>query len=86
VRPLFGFFTVLAVAVIWACGETRRPIGDECLRDDDCLSGTCSARECVPAPSLVTGAGNASAEEEPRIPVADAAPRDASPQDASGGG
>lgn len=82
-----GFFTALAVALALSCGETRRPIGDECLRDEDCLSSTCSARECVPAPALVTGAGNAPEEEEPRIPSGDAAaPRDASSQDASGGG
>jgi hypothetical protein len=79
VRTLFGFFVALAAAAALACGETRRPIGDECLRDEDCLSSTCSARECVAAPALVTGAGNAT-EEEPRIPVADAAPRDASSQ------
>src|SRR5688572_22926750 len=81
------FIVTAATALAFACGETRRPIGDECLRDEDCLSSTCSARLCVPAPALVRGAPNAPAEEEPRIPAADAAPRDASPpQDAAGGG
>jgi len=62
-----------------ACGETRLPIGDECLRDEDCLSGICSARVCVAAPTLVTGAGGTPPDETPRIPTADAATTDAPP-------
>jgi hypothetical protein len=58
-----------------ACGESRRPIGEQCLRDEDCLSNVCAARSCVSAPTLVTGAQPAPAEEEPRIP--DASPGDA---------
>lgn len=42
---------------LMACGETRSPIGDECLRSDDCLSGVCSDRSCVAAPPLVTSNG-----------------------------
>ena len=62
-----------------ACGETRNPIGDECLRGDDCLSGVCSSRTCVAAPGLVTGAGSPPGDEVPRIPVAEggAGPTDA---------
>ncbi len=40
-----------------ACGETRRAVGEECLRNDDCLSGFCSARTCVGAPVVVGGPG-----------------------------
>jgi len=40
------------VALGGACGETRRPLGDECLRDDDCLSSACSGRVCVASPPL----------------------------------
>jgi len=79
-----GGALVSLIALAAACGETRHPIGDECLRDEDCLSSTCSARLCVPAPSLVNGAPNAP-DEEPRIPVSDAAPREAS-SDAPAGG
>lgn len=57
---------VLASAV-YACGEPRRPIGDECLRDEDCLSGVCSARLCVSAPPLKTGATGPTPDEEPDI-------------------
>lgn len=69
----------LGVALGLACGETRRPIGEECLRDDDCLSGACSNRTCVSAPTLVTGAAGSPPDETPRLPAGDAsAPRDAS--------
>jgi hypothetical protein len=68
-----------AVAILVACGETRLPIGDECLKDDDCLSGVCAARVCAAAPSLVAVGGDPIPPEEPRIPdSAPAPPRDAS--------
>jgi hypothetical protein len=63
-----------------ACGETRLPIGDECLRGEDCLSGVCSSRTCVAAPALVTGVGGPPPAETARIPLGDAgadAPADA---------
>lgn len=56
-----------AIVVLAACGETRRPIGDECLRGDDCLSGVCSAGTCVSAPPLKVGANGPAADEEPDI-------------------
>jgi hypothetical protein len=63
----------LAVATsgVAACGETRSPIGDECLRSEDCLSGICSARTCVAAPSLFTGGGPPPPDDIPRIPIVD---------------
>jgi hypothetical protein len=70
----------MGLALLWlaACGETRRPIGEECLRSDDCLSGVCSARTCVAAPGLVIGAGPPPPDETARIPVAEGgAPTDA---------
>ncbi len=60
--------------VLVACGETRRPIGDECLRNDDCLSGVCSSRTCVAAPSLVTGAGPPPPDETARVPIVEGGP------------
>jgi hypothetical protein len=41
-------------AFAFACGETRKGPGEECLRSDDCLSGFCSARTCVAAPPTGT--------------------------------
>jgi hypothetical protein len=63
--------STLALASLVACGETRGPIGDECLRDDDCLSGVCSSRLCVAAPALVSGASAPPPDELPRIPIVD---------------
>ena len=58
-----------SIAVVtMACGETRLPIGDECLRSEDCLSGICSSRTCVAAPTLVSGAESPPPDESPRIP------------------
>jgi hypothetical protein len=71
--------------ILFACGETRRPIGDECLRDEDCLSSVCSARSCVSAPPLKTGATGPTPDEEPDIGAGEggAAPP---PNDAGGEG
>lgn len=71
-RPLFVASTLAAAAaafVVIACGESRRPIGEECLRNEDCLSSFCAARTCVSAPALVTGAIDPPGEEEPLIPT-----------------
>lgn len=78
--PLLLVVLVSTAASLFACGESRRPIGEECLRNEDCLSMVCAARTCVPAPALVTGATDPPEDEEPRIPsdaaaeIADADP------------
>jgi hypothetical protein len=86
VQRLLGF--AIAVTAALACGETRRPIGEECLRNDDCLSSICAARTCVSAPPLVTGATHSPPEEEPRIPdaAATSSSRDAAADAAAEGG
>ena len=68
---------IIFAALIAGCGETRRPIGEECLRSDDCLSGVCSDRTCVAAPTLITGAGPPPNDELPRVPIVDGGPSDA---------
>lgn len=73
-RALFLFACALAAVVVLACGESRRPIGEECLRNEDCLSTFCAARSCVSAPALVTGASEPPDDQEPLIPAGDAAP------------
>ena len=65
-----------ALGSLLACGETRSPIGDECIRGEDCLSGVCSSRTCVAAPPLVNGSGPPP-DETARIPIGDAGPADA---------
>lgn len=69
----FALACALAAALAFACGESRRPIGEECLRNEDCLSSFCAARTCVSAPALVTGASEPPEEQEPLIPVGDSA-------------
>ena len=71
-RALFiaSMLASAACGAIAACGESRRPIGEECLRNEDCLSNYCAGRSCVSAPALVTGASDPPAEEEPLIPNA----------------
>lgn len=54
-RAAFAACPLIVTITLMACGETRRAVGDECLRNDDCLSGYCSARVCVGAPVLVGG-------------------------------
>jgi len=80
--PAVPVLLLLVAAGIGGCGETRRPIGEECLRSDDCLSGVCSDKTCVAAPTLVTGAAGPPPDEVPRIPIVDGGPTDA----AAGGG
>jgi len=85
VAALVALVALVALAAIAACGETRRPIGDECLRSDDCLSSVCSDKTCVAAPALVTGAGPPPADEVPRVPIVDGG-TSGGPTDAAGGG
>ena len=44
---------LLLLFVLGACTETRRTIGDDCLKADDCLSGVCTSQKCTPAPPLL---------------------------------
>jgi hypothetical protein len=43
-----GMLTTLALA--GGCMEARRSLGEDCLKDDDCLSRTCLQLRCVAAP------------------------------------
>jgi hypothetical protein len=36
-----------------SCMETRRSPGDDCLKDDDCLSGVCSQLHCTTRPPTI---------------------------------
>jgi hypothetical protein len=43
----------LAIACAAACAETRRSLGEDCLKDPDCLSGICSALHCAASPPIL---------------------------------
>lgn len=38
-----------------ACQLTSRGLGEDCLKDQDCLSGICSQLKCAAAPPLIDG-------------------------------
>jgi hypothetical protein len=50
-----ALFAPLAVAMLLAsaCMETRRALGEDCLKDNECLSGICSQLRCATAPPTV---------------------------------
>ncbi len=64
-----GGACVAAVAV--SCAETRRGLGEECLKSDDCLSGICAGQRCVAAPPLLDGEAPPGMDSGP--PASDAA-------------
>jgi hypothetical protein len=37
------------------CQLTSRALGEDCLKDQDCLSGICSQLKCAAAPPLLSG-------------------------------
>jgi len=42
------------VALAAGCMETRRSNGEDCLKNDDCLSGICSSLVCAAAPPVTS--------------------------------
>jgi hypothetical protein len=40
----------ITAAIVGACSESRFPLGADCLRNEDCLSGICSQQRCTAAP------------------------------------
>jgi hypothetical protein len=53
-RAIYVFSgALLALGVIFsACAETRFGLGEDCLKDEDCLSGVCSGGHCAAAPPI----------------------------------
>jgi len=80
---------VLAVA---ACTENRRTLGEDCLKNGDCLSGVCSALKCAATPPLLDGAPDNAPDAAPVDANADvdaddgASPVDSATGDADEGG
>jgi hypothetical protein len=48
--------TAVVLVLAGACAEERGSIGDDCLKDQDCLSGVCSELHCVAPPPLLDAA------------------------------
>lgn len=64
---------LLLVSPLWAaawaaagggCAETKRSLGDDCLKNEDCLSGICSQLRCGAAPPLLDGAPTGEAQAD----------------------
>lgn len=78
-----------SVVLLGACNETRRSLGEECLKGDDCLSTVCSSQHCVEVSPVLDAAPVAIVQEAASDVVivpdaADDAPvEDATPIDAA---
>lgn len=58
-RKLGTFFFALlgsGVLAIGGCSETRKGLGETCLKDGDCVSNFCSATVCIAEPPVLTDA------------------------------
>lgn len=53
VFPVVG---VLVLVGLTQCSETQRGLGDQCLRNADCVSGYCAGQQCVAAGNVYDGA------------------------------
>jgi hypothetical protein len=49
---VLGALVVACTAVV-ACAETRRTLGEDCLKSEDCLSGICESLKCAAAPPIL---------------------------------
>jgi hypothetical protein len=54
-----GVVVVLVVTGAGACAETKLGLGEECLKDTDCLSGVCAAQACTDPGTSFTDASAA---------------------------
>lgn len=72
---------LLGIGLAGACAEWRGSLGQDCLRDDDCLSGVCAGLRCAPAPiylnTQVGVADSGSGADAPSDSTGSDAPADA---------
>jgi hypothetical protein len=54
---LLSFFVVGWLAS--GCSPSQRALGEECLKDQDCLSGYCSQLQCAAQPPILDDAASA---------------------------
>lgn len=57
-RAVVGMSVALlaGATALGACAETKLGLGEECLKDTDCLSGVCAAQACADPGTLFTDA------------------------------
>jgi hypothetical protein len=89
VRALAFVVAVIAgVSIAVACAETRRALGDQCIKSEDCLSGLCSDFECTATYPTTNSEDNAETGAVETGPTPEASPEaapEASGDDSSGG-
>jgi hypothetical protein len=88
-ESLDGALVVAAVAMAsltQGCAESRRSLGAECLKSQDCLSGICSQFACAAAPPTLDTEENAEAGVPEAAPLPDAGPDTGPDATASSGG
>jgi hypothetical protein len=74
-----------ALSLAYACAQTQRSLGDECIKSVDCLSGICSQFVCTAAPPLTSSmADNTDASESDTGSGADSTGSEAAPDTGSG--
>jgi len=61
-RALALAFFVAPGLLALACTETRRGLGEECLKGEDCISNLCVAQICASAPPLLQGGPTVTAD------------------------
>jgi len=66
------------MAAALGCVQTQRGLGEDCLKDEDCLSGVCSQLHCAATPPLLQGVPPASSADAQ-------SPMDAASADTGGG-
>jgi hypothetical protein len=62
---------LVVVGLAQACVESRRSLGDECLKSQDCLSGICSQFVCAAPPPTLDTEENAEAASPEAAPALD---------------
>ena len=86
-RPLGLVVAVsLALGVALGCAQTKRALGDECLKSEDCLSGICSQLLCAASPPLTSSQDNAEAGSADTGPTPEASVEAAVEAAVEGGG
>jgi hypothetical protein len=58
-RALAFIVRALGVLVSASCTDARGALGEQCLKDQDCLSGICAQQLCAAAPPLLDGSTSA---------------------------
>ena len=53
----------LVAGLAGACSELRSSLGDDCLKNEDCLSGICSQSRCTASPPLLGAEGTPTATD-----------------------